>query len=83
MLFGLVFQFLVQVALLFRLVVYEFHYIKLFDVSLFISKLFIFENSCVHLLQFDFVSKGRTENHFWAAPSSVVWIKAVRLCIQF
>ena len=29
------------------------------------------------------MSIGSTENHFWAAPSSVVCIKAVRLCIQF
>ena len=42
-----------------------------------------FENSCVNLFQSDFMSIGSTENHFWAAPSSVVCINAMRLCIQF
>ena len=37
----------------------------------------------MNLFQSDFISIGKTENHFWAAPSSVVWIKAVRLCIQY
>ena len=37
----------------------------------------------MNLFQSDFMSIGSTENHFWAAPSSVVYINAVRLCIQF
>ena len=31
---------------------------------------------CVNLFRFDLISKP-----FWAGPSSVVWIRAVRLCI--
>ena len=43
----------------------------------------LFESSCVNLSQSNLMSKTKTENLFWAAPSSVVWIRAVRLCIQF
>ena len=50
---------------------------------LFLSESNIFENSCVNLFQSDFISIGNTENHFWAAPSKVVCINAVRLCINF
>ena len=50
---------------------------------LFLSESNIFENSCVNLFQFDFISIGNTEKHFWAAPSKVVYINAVRRCIQF
>ena len=50
---------------------------------LFLSESNIFENSCVNFFQFDFFSIGNTENHFWAAPSKVVCINAVRRCIQF
>ena len=82
MLLGLVFPFLLQVVLLFHLVVYEFHCIEFFDV-VFFSESNIFENSCVNLFQSDFISLGKTENHFCTAPSRVVWIRAVRLCIQF
>ena len=38
---------------------------------LFLSESNIFENSCVNLFQFDFISIGNTENHFWAAPSKL------------
>ena len=48
---------------------------------LFPSESNVFENSCVNLFQSDFIFIGKTENPFWAAPSSAVWIKAVRLCI--
>ena len=37
----------------------------------------------MNLFQSDFMCIGSTENHFWAASSSVVCINAVRLCIQF
>ena len=50
---------------------------------LFLSESNNFENSCVNLYQFDFISIGNTENHFWAAPSKVVCINAVCRCIQF
>ena len=49
---------------------------------LFLSESNIFRSSCVNLFQSDLISIGKIENHFWAAPSSVVWIRAVRLCIQ-
>ena len=42
---------------------------------LFLSESNIFENSCVNLFQFDFISIGNTENHFWAAPSKVVILR--------
>ena len=50
---------------------------------LFLSESNIFENFCVILFQSDLLSVGKTEYHFWAAPSSVVWIRAVRLCVPF
>ena len=44
---------------------------------LFLSESNIFENSSVNLFQSDLISIGKI------APSSVVWNRAVRLCIQF
>ena len=49
----------------------------------FLSDSNIFENSCVNIFQCDFISIGKIENHFKAAPSRVVWITTVRLCIHF
>ena len=83
MIFGLVFRFLLRVLKSFHLVVYEFHCIKFFDVVCFFSESNIFENSRVNLFQSDFICIGKTENHFWAAPSSVVCNIGERLCIQF
>ena len=37
----------------------------------------------MNLFQSDFNSIIKTENHFWAAPSSVVWVKAVRQVSNF
>ena len=54
---------------------------KILWCCLFLSGSNFFENSCVNLFQSDLLSIGKTENHFWGAPSSVVWIRAVRPCI--
>ena len=56
---------------------------KNFRCCLFLLESNLFKNSCVNLFQSDLNSIGKFEYHFWAAPSSVVWIRAVRLCIQF
>ena len=55
---------------------------RIFGVVNFFSESKICENFCVNLFQSDLTSIGRTENHFRAAQSSVVWVEVVRLCIQ-
>ena len=56
---------------------------KNFGVVCFFSESNAFENSGMKLTQSDLLSIGKTENQFWAAPSNVVWIRDVHLCIQF
>ena len=36
----------------------------------------------MNLFQADLISIAKIETHFCAAPSSVIWIGAMRLCIQ-
>ena len=50
---------------------------------LFRSETSIFGKCCINGFQSDLNSMDETYNHFWAAPSSVVWVNAVPLCIQF
>ena len=56
---------------------------KTLKLGLFLLESGIFENCCVILFQSDVISIAKTENQFWAAPSSAVWITAVHLRISF
>ena len=56
---------------------------KLFNIVCFLVNQNFVESFCVKRFQSDFISIGNIENNFWAVPSSMVYIRALRLWILF